>query len=234
MTETFDPRENAKKLAAAAHAKGDAAGWFEQLYAEANGNNEHIPWADLEPNKFLVEFAKKTGLTGAGRSALVIGCGLGDDAKYLHGLGFRVTAFDISETAIKWAKNLHADTEIHFRTADLFAPPAEWQRAFDLVLEVYTIQPLPLELRERAIAAIAAFVAPGGRLIVVTRGRADDADPGELPWPVSRRELARFQQHGLREISFTETLGDEDPPVPRFVVEYMKDLSLKSPLIPNA
>lgn len=32
--------------------------------------------------------------------AVVIGCGLGDDAEYLASMGYEVTAFDISPTAI--------------------------------------------------------------------------------------------------------------------------------------
>jgi SAM-dependent methyltransferase len=111
-------RERTKKLQAEFAEKGDVTGWFEALYAEAEGNNEKIPWADLEPNRFFVEFAEKMNLQGNERKALVVGCGLGDDAKYLHELGFDVTGFDISETAISWAKRLNP--EIHFEVADLF------------------------------------------------------------------------------------------------------------------
>ena len=42
-----------KKLAAEYIERGDATGWFDALYAEAEGDNEKIPWADLEPNKYL-------------------------------------------------------------------------------------------------------------------------------------------------------------------------------------
>ena len=84
-------------------AKGDALGWFDALYKEADGDNGKIPWADLTPNKYLQTWAEQTNLQGNNRNALVVGCGLGDDAKFLHDLGFRVTAFDISPTAIEWA-----------------------------------------------------------------------------------------------------------------------------------
>ena len=93
-------------------------------------------------------WAENDNLQGDGRKALVVGCGLGDDAKFLDDLGFDVTAFDISPTAIEWAKKLHADTNIKFYVADLFDTPQEWRKAFEFVLEVYTIQPLPLEMRE--------------------------------------------------------------------------------------
>src|SRR3982751_5986894 len=101
---------------------------------------------------------RSAGLKGNERTALVVGCGLGDDAKYLHDLGFKVTAFDISPTAIEWAKKLYPDAGIDFVAADLFKPPSEWENAFDFVLEIYTIQPLPLEMRPQVIDAIASFV----------------------------------------------------------------------------
>jgi len=213
-------RERTKEIHAKFAEKGDATGWFDALYKEAAGNNEKIPWADLEPNKFFVEFAEKTNLRGDNRTALVVGCGLGDDARYLHDLGFKVTAFDISRTAIEWARRLHQDTDIKFVVADLFDTPKEWFQAFEFVLEVYTIQPLPLEMRSRVIDAIANFVKFQGKLVVVTRGRADDKIPPEMPWALSRQDLSRFQENGFKELSFDETQGDEEPPIPRFIVEY--------------
>ena len=220
--ENFDVRENAKKIAAEFIEKGDATGWFDALYSEAAGDHEHIPWADLEPNKFLKIWADKTNLQGDGRKALVVGCGLGDDAKFLDDLGFDVTAFDISPTAIEWAKKLHAKTDIKFFVADLFDAPPEWRKAFEFVLEVYTIQPLPLEMRESVIEAIADFVAEKGKLAVVTRGREDDEIPLELPWALSREDLSRFEANGLKQTDFEEMFGDEDEPVIRFVVEYKR------------
>lgn len=221
--ETFDARERTKELAAEFIEKGDALGWFDALYAEAAGDNEKIPWADLEPNRFLRVFAEKNGLEGNGRRALVIGCGLGDDARFLYDLGFQVTAFDISETAIKWAKKLHADTDIDFQVADLFAPFRGWLGAFEFVLEVYTIQPLPLDMREKTIDAISNFVAEDGKLLVVTRGREDDEIPLELPWALSRKDLSRFEANGLKQLHFEEMPGDEEEvPVVRFVVEYKR------------
>ena len=214
-------RERTKQLAAAFAEKGDVTGWFDALYAEAEGDNEKIPWADLEPNEYFVRFAQKTNLQGNGRKALVVGCGLGDDAKYLHELGFDVTGFDISPTAIEWAKRLNP--EIHFETMDLFAPFRGWLSAFEFVLEIYTIQPLPLEIRPKVIDSIANFVAPNGKIVVVTRGREDDEIPPELPWALSRKDLSQFEKNGLTQTYFEEMWSDEEPPVRRFVVEYERN-----------
>ena len=212
-------RAHIRELAAEFAERGDAVGWFDAIYKEAAGNNEVIPWADLEPNRFFRVWAEKHDLKGEGRRALVVGCGLGDDAKYLYDLGFDVTGFDISPTAIEWARRLHKDTDIQFEVADLFQPPRGWLGSFEFVLEVYTIQPLPMEMRSQVIDAVAAFVAPGGMLVVVTRGREDDEQPEQLPWPLSRRDLSRFAFNGLVEKDFTEMIDDEDEQR-RFVVEY--------------
>ncbi len=216
----MDIRERTRQLAAEFAEKGDVTGWFDALYAEAAGDNEKIPWADLEPNPYLVKFAEKTNLQGNGRKALVVGCGLGDDAKYLRELGFEVTAFDISPTAIEWAKKLNPD--IHFETMDLFAPFRGWLSAFEFVLEIYTIQPLPIEIRAKVIDSIANFVAPNGKIVVVTRGREDDEIPPELPWALSRKDLSQFEKNGLTQTHFEEMWSDDEEPVRRFVVEYQR------------
>ena len=217
-------RERTKELQAEFAQKGDATGWFEALYKEAAGDNEKIPWGDLEPNSYFVRFAEKTNLQGNGRLALVVGCGLGDDAKYLSDLGFRVTAFDISPTAIEWARKIHIKDDINFFTSDLFKTPNEWHQAFDFVLEIYTIQPLPLEMRPTVIDAIANFVVPNGKIVVVTRGRENDEEPPELPWALSKKDLSRFETNRLTQTFFEEMEGTEESPFRRFVVEYERKI----------
>jgi SAM-dependent methyltransferase len=218
----FDPRARTKEIHAEFAERGDAFGWFEELYSEAGGDNERIPWADLEPNSYFRAWAEKNDLKGNGRTALVVGCGLGDDAKYLHDLGFKVTAFDISPAAIEWAKRLYGDNDITFEVADLFEPFRGWLGAFDFVLEIYTIQPLPLEMRPAVIDAVAAFVADGGELVVVTRGREDDEEPAEMPWPMSRRDLSRFAENGLAESDFAVMPAEKTDEPDRFVIAYRK------------
>ena len=216
-------RENTKKIAAEYLDRGDALGWFEAIYKNAAGDNEQIPWADLQPNRYFRAWAEQINLRGNGRKALVVGGGLGDDARYLHELGFKVTMFDISVTATEWARKILADVPVEIVTADLFNAPKEWSEAFDFVLEIYTIQPLPLELRPQTIDAIAEFVTENGKLIVVTRGREDDEEPLELPWALSRKDLSRFDENNLKQIYFGEMFSDDkEDVIPRFVIEYEK------------
>lgn len=215
-------RARVRAIQAEFASRGDTLGWFEALYKEADGNNDVIPWADLEPNLYFRRWAETAKLAGDGRKALVVGCGLGDDAKYLHDLGFEVTAFDISPTAIEWAKKLYGEQEIQFETADLFQPPRGWLGAFDLVLEIYTIQPLPIEMRPSVIRSIAAFVAENGKLVVVTRGREDGEELTEIPWPLSRQDLGIFEEEGLTQTEFVVMDAENEDEPHRFVVEYQR------------
>lgn len=200
----FDARERARALAKESLQRGDATGWFEALYREAAGDTGRIPWADAEGHPLLLEWLATQAPPSSGATALVVGCGLGEDAESLARAGWRVTGFDVSQTAIDWCHKLHGASPVHYQVADLLEPPAQWRHRFDFVFECYTLQALPMALRERASASLAGFVAPGGALLVVTRAREPDEDPGSLPWPLVRSELSRFVDLGLEERDFEE------------------------------
>src|SRR6266705_1824664 len=99
-------RKRARELAAEFSRKGDPTGWFEVLYREAEEGKSTVPWADYHPTPHLIGFWMQYPQQAAGKSALVAGCGLGDDAEQLARWGFRTTAFDISATAIGHARKL--------------------------------------------------------------------------------------------------------------------------------
>ena len=216
-------RARTRELAAEYIRKGDPLGWFEVLYQEAKSGDAVIPWADLEPNPRLIEFWKAHPLETAGKRAIVIGSGLGDDAEQLAAWGFTTTGFDISKTAIEATKKRYPDTRVEYVVADLFDPPPAWLRAFDFVLEIYTVQALPAELRPKAIEAIAQFVAPGGLLLVIARGREENEPEGQgPPWPLTRAEMDGFRRAGLEEESFEDYAEPEPPWVRRFRALYRR------------
>ncbi len=213
-------RQFARKLAKEFIDRGKPLDWFEALYAE--GDPSKIPWADLKVNPSFEEWLVRKKLQGDGKRALKVGCGLGDDAERLAELGFKVTAFDISPAAIGWCKKRFPESKVQYLIHDLFTPPLDWIGAFDFVLESYTLQVLLPNLRGRAIQRISDFVAPGGTLLVIARGRKPEEPVGEMPWPLVRTELKQFETQGLQEGNFEEYLDREDPPVRRFRVEYQR------------
>jgi SAM-dependent methyltransferase len=224
----------ARQLAAASATGGDETGWFEQLYAEGEAGTAIVPWVLGEPNESLVEWAAGldgisrldgTGrLDGRGKSALVVGCGTGDDAEFLAGLGFAVTGFDIAPTAIAAARRLHPDSAVRYEVADLLDLPTGWSGAFDLVVEIYTVQPLYGEVRARALAALPGPVAPGGALLVIGWATDDDdpeRDPAMMPWPLTRAELDAAAGP-LRARRIEQFMGHV-PALPRWRAEFVRD-----------
>ena len=209
-------RDEMRRLAAQSLAQGDATGWFEQLYRDAGGDWDRVPWADRQPNPFLVGWLRTFGAAPTRKRCLVVGCGLGDDAEALASAGFEVTAFDIAPTAIEAARRRFPRSGVDYVVADLFRPPEGWRDAFDLVFEAYTLQTLPPEPRRAAMHAIAGLVAEGGRVFVLCRAREATEPSGELPWPLTREELSGFVEGGLVEGSIETVLDRETPPVRRF------------------
>lgn len=220
MSETH--RATARQIAQEHLEAGDPLGWFEDLYSLAGGNPSIIPWADLRPNPNLVEWLDQQHVVDPGK-ALKVGCGLGDDAEELARRGFETTAFDISQTAIAWSRRRFPRSPVSYLVADLLSAPAEWEAKFDFVLESYTLQVLPPNLGKDAMRCISSFVAPAGTLLVITRGREPSEPEGNMPWPVTRAELAFFETLGLREARFEDYLDHEAPAVRRFRATYRRD-----------
>jgi SAM-dependent methyltransferase len=216
-------RARVRELAKEFIERGDPKGWFEALYVEAGGDESAIPWANLTPNPELVKWLD--GKNGEGRRALVIGCGLGDDAEAVAALGYAATSFDISARAIAWCKQRFPDSKVNYVVADLLAPPSEWQNAFDLVIEINTLQVLPGDLRTAAMKSVVGFLADGADLLVIARGREPDEDRGAMPWPLTRSELAEFEAMGLQSVLFDDYFDDETPPVRRFKIHYRKPIT---------
>ncbi|MGI0495485.1 class I SAM-dependent methyltransferase [Alkalinema pantanalense CENA528] len=183
--------------------------WFEALYASANGNPESIPWVNRQPHPLFLDWLTARSLVGTGRSALVVGCGLGDDAEALADRGFNVTAFDLSPTAIAWCRERFPQSQVDYQVADLFDLPSDWARHFDFVLEIYTIQAMPPELHIPAMQAIAPLVAPGGELLVICRGREETDPLTGPPFPLTRSQLATFEQTGLPLVEADDLLDPD-------------------------
>ena len=199
----------------------DPTSWFEELYDEGRRGVVGVPWNRAEPLPLLVEALGRIDVP-AGARILVVGAGLGADAEYvarwagavrspeaLDDAGVRdtgatpsVTAFDVSPTAVALARERHPDSAVRYEVADLFSPPAGWSRAWDLVVEVITVQALPPRVRGEALGALADLVAPGGSLLVIENVREDHAPESDRPpWPFTRAEMESIRAHGLRVAS---------------------------------
>ncbi len=215
-----DLRLYVQQLATEAIQKSEPSAWFEVLYASAKGDTAQIPWAKLAPHPDLQDWLNTHELFAQGQKALIIGCGLGDDAEALAKLGFEVTAFDISPTAIAWCQERFPNSAVNYVIADLLAIPPQWQLAFDFVFECRNIQALPLSVRSSVINSVASVVAPGGILLVITRIRETEAEPSGPPWPLSNAELAQFEKLGLHQVERILVLESEQNNIKQVRIEY--------------
>jgi SAM-dependent methyltransferase len=182
---------------------------FEEMYARAGRDLAALPWANLAPDRHLVAWLDGPDAPPPGR-AIVVGCGLGDDAEELARRAHRVTAFDVSPTAIERCRERFPGTAVEYLVADVLDLPPGWTGAWDVVVENRTIQSLEPMHWPQAMAAIAALPAPGGVAFVRLFGRDDDAPRGVTrPWPLSRRDLAGFTRAGLVEEAFADRADPE-------------------------
>ena len=124
-------------------------------------------------------------------SALDLGCGEGGDAVWLATRGWRVTAVDVSETALERAAEHAAQAGVGDRVNvarhDLGRSFPEGE--FDLVSAQYLHSPVESFAEERVLRRAADAVASGGLLLVV--GHASVA-----PWSWNRDRDVRFPTPG--------------------------------------
>ena len=185
--------------------------WFEDIYAASDASGKGVPWATLAPAPLLVEWLDRAHPTGHGETALVVGCGLGDDALELARRGFTVTAFDVAATAIDLARERYGELAVEWHVGELFDLPPSWRGFFDLVVEHRTIQSLPPDWQARGQAAIADLVRPGGSLALVADLRPAGAPQEGPPWRLRPEELGPLAAAGLALVEERRQIVRHDP-----------------------
>jgi Methyltransferase domain len=219
-----DWHEEEERLLQRAAATGDPTGWFDELYAAGASGRVQVPWSRTEPHALLKTWASERQLDGTGLSAIVVGCALGADAEYVAGLGFETTAFDVAPTAIELARRRHPESRVRYQRADILDPPREWDHAFDLVVEIITVQALPPSAQARAIANIGGLVADGGTLLVISgidhgQPRTRMADPDTL----DRTAIASFAADGLKTSAMAIRAVPGQPERKRWLAEFTRN-----------
>jgi len=217
----FDPIAH-KKMVKTYQEDDNPTGWFDSIYIDAQGDFSAVFWADLEPSPYLLKWLKNCVFKHAGRKAIVIGCGVGDDAEALNEAGYEVTAFDISPEAIRLCKNRYPDSMVNYLVADLFDYPVQWTENFELVYECNTIQVLPGKYRIQARNAMVSLLALRGYIVVSCRSRLKGEQENDIPLPLDKEELNGFVQCGLKEVHFEAYDDTQHPAVPHFFASYQK------------
>jgi SAM-dependent methyltransferase len=179
-----------------------------QFWDGRYGEREQI-WSG-RPNQVLVDLV---GDLAAGQ-ALDLGAGEGADSIWLAERGWRVTALDVSATAIGRARVAAAgrglrDGQIDWEVTDL----AAWRPAkgYQLVSAFFLHSPVDFP-RAEVLRRAAGSVVPGGHLLIVGHAepppwaRDHDDHHRELPTPAS--ELADLELDGSAwEVLVAEVRG---------------------------
>ncbi len=184
--------------------------WFEAVYSRAGNDPARVPWANLGPHPLARTFVDFQARSLDGLRVLDVGCGLGDNAEYFSAAGAKVTAFDLVDGAVAWARRRFPRSQVEYCAADLFAAPAEWRGGFDLVNECYTLQALAPALLPQALAALASFLAPGGKLLLIARARDEDAEVKGPPWPLPPSIFAEARRQGLSPLAIEDVAATAD------------------------
>jgi len=202
---------------------------FDSVYREASGDRGRVPWSHRKPSPSMVNWmnAEAANHLRPGARIAVVGCGLGDDAVFLAERGYEVTGFDVSETAIEWAKRLHPEHASLFCIADLLDLPQSFVHRFDLAVEIHTLQALPPAFRAKMAAGIATLLTHGGLVLACARGRDEAVSLEGLsgpPFPLTMREMAEtLAEAGLEPVGDICSYDDDnDPPIQRLRALYRR------------
>lgn len=160
----------------------DSAAFWEKHYAGMDarwGTRPNVVLTDL-----LGDLAPEPG------TALDLGCGHGGDALWLAGLGWHVTAVDVSQTALDrvavGAAAAGVADRVTLRRHDLAETFPDGTH--DLVTATYFHTPVTIS-REQVLRRAARAVAPGGLLVVIEHASL-------APWSWQAGQDIRFPTPG--------------------------------------
>ena len=165
-------------------------GFFDNAYRDGGTPT----WDVGRPQGALVRLAETGRITGA---VLDAGCGTGENALHLAGLGYLVVGVDFAVAAIERAAARAADRHVpvEFLVADAL-DLAALGRTFDTVIDIGLFHTLEDADRVRYAASLGAALRPGGQAFVLCWS---DRNPfGRGPRRVTRREIRATFRGGWR------------------------------------
>lgn len=140
-------------------------GYWDEFWRRASGRTSDSYYRRRLDRAFANALA---GLDTAGMRLLEVGVGGSEYLPYFHRrFGFAVGGIDYSETGCESARKLLAanGTPGEIRQADMFVPPADLLGSFDVAVSLGLVE--HFQETAGAVAAVAAFARPGGRMLTV-------------------------------------------------------------------
>ena len=136
-------------------------------WAEIFSRPDHPLNSDL-PDANLVAW-KRRGLlpSGAGKSALDIGCGLGRNTRWLAAQGYRALGIDLSPYAVQHARERSPGSSSAYLERDVLREEIPGG-PFDVVYDSGCFHHLPPHRRLSYLASLSACLKPGGLFGICT------------------------------------------------------------------
>jgi SAM-dependent methyltransferase len=143
-----------------------------------------------------------------GKRVLDYGCGSGYGSARIAAGAAKVTAVDVAEDAIAYARAQFGAENLEFRSIDPAAPLPFEDSSFDTVLSFQVFE--HVSDAARYLAEIRRVLAPGGQLLLVTPDRSTRLLPFQRPW--NRWHLHEYDKRELagtlaRHFDHVEVLG---------------------------
>lgn len=135
---------------------------------------KEIPWNIENPPDALIQLIESGILKPC--SVIDLGCGTGNYAVYLAGKGFTVTGVDISETAIKYAKENAKEKKVEcdFLQADVLGDLGkEVNKTFDFAYDWELLHHIYPEDRNKYVENVQRIINQRGRYLSVCFNEKD-------------------------------------------------------------
>lgn len=151
---------------------------------DASYQSGPAPWDLGHPQPAIARLASSTVMLGP---VLDAGCGTGEHALLLAGMGLPVLGVDVAETAITLARQKATDRNLNaeFVAADALRL-GDLGRTFQTVLDCGLFHTFENDERAPYVASLASVAEPGAILYILS---FSDQEPDVGPHPVSRQEL---------------------------------------------
>lgn len=153
------------------------------------------PWDIGRPQREVVSLARSREIRG---KVLDLGCGTGENALYLAGLGHDVWGVDDSTVAIQKAKAKAIERRIEatFLVWDAFDLPG-LEESFDTILDSGLFHIFSDEERPLFVQSLSKVLRPDGRYFMLCFSDSEPADWGG-PRRISKREIRTTFAEGWR------------------------------------
>ncbi len=160
----------------------------------ARYNNDDMPWNKGEGTPVLAELIREIPqYFRPDTKALVPGCGLGHDVAMLQAAGIDTTGMDISETALRLAREAHPELGDIWLKDDLFTMSNKAGK-YDLVWEHTCYCAIPPEKRADYTDSVFNLMKPNAYFAGVFF--TDTGQPPEVGPPYSTTRAEVFENFG--------------------------------------